>query len=118
MLAAKHDLLYLMNLLLNAGAAVDAADEAGNTAMHYAYAFGQHRVAHRLEEAGGNNVCVAVVARVGIMLMSLFCPPPSYQDALNMNELRPMEMVPDDANFQAGEAAFMTRRSKSSTATS
>lgn len=51
-------------LLLAGGGDVRGVDAVGNTALHYAYAFGQTRAASVLEEHGGANACASVTKSV------------------------------------------------------
>jgi hypothetical protein len=59
MLAARYGLLYLLRKLLARGASPAAADRAGNTALHYAYAFGHVTAAGIVEEACSEEVAGA-----------------------------------------------------------
>lgn len=56
MIAARHDLHHMALLLLNEGADVNAKDNNGNTALHYACAYNQARVSVLLEARGADVV--------------------------------------------------------------
>ena len=96
MMAAAADISIAVEILLNAGADVHAEDLEGNTALHYANAFGSMSSAVALESKGGdlqhcNHFGITASNFVGKMrkMQPLFCKPTA------INGLTPLSSIND-----------------------